>query len=101
VAFETHLVAIRWYQGNYDVASSIIADIDVSALRRENRLVDVTQNAGYVDRAAILSFMEFPKYLYPGPGAWGSQARAWYGALPEQVSFILVHEAEWESGLSD
>lgn len=64
MAFETHLVAIRWYQGNYDVVSSISAEINFAPLRREKRLFDVTENPGYVDEAAIVSHVEFPKYLY-------------------------------------
>jgi hypothetical protein len=97
VAFETHLVAIRWYLGNYDVASQIIADIQFGPLRHENRIFDVSENPGYVDEAAVLSHLEFAKYLFPGESA----ARAWYEALPEQVSFIMVHNVEWESGLGD
>lgn len=102
MAFETHLVAIRWYQGNYDVVSSINADINFAPLRREKRLFDVTENPGYVDEAAIVSYVEFPKYLYEESAtSTASAARVWYDALPEHVSFIMVHNAEWESGLSD
>jgi hypothetical protein len=102
VAFQTHLVAIRWYLGNYDVVSSIAADINFAALRSEKRLFDVTENPGYVDEAAIVSYVEFPKYLYEDSNAGHvSAARLWYNALPEHVSFIMVHNAEWESGLSD
>ena len=97
VAFETHLVAIRWYLGNYDVVSQIIADIQFGPLRHENRISNVSENAGYVDEAAVLSHLEFPKYLFPGESA----ARVWYEALPDHVSLIMVHNAEWESGLGD
>jgi len=97
VAFATHLVAIRWYLGNYDVVSQIIADIQFGPLRHENRISNVSENAGYVDEAAVLSHLEFPKYLFPGESA----ARVWYEALPDHVSLIMVHNAEWESGLGD
>src|SRR5580658_2787593 len=87
VAFETHLVAIRWYLGNYDVVSQTIADIQFGPLRQENRISDVSENPGYVDEAAVLSHLEFPKFLLPGESA----ARVWYEALPQHVSFILIH----------
>jgi hypothetical protein len=101
VAFETHLIAIRATEGTFDVASQTIAPIDLNALRRDNRLADISDDTGYVDRAAILSYQEFPKYLLPEANAWSKQARDWYGSLPKHICFIVVDESEWESGLGD
>ena len=59
------------------------------------------EHPSYADHAAILSFKVFPKYLLRESNPWASAARALYGALGDGVRFILVHEAEWESGLGD
>jgi hypothetical protein len=99
VAFETNLIAIRQLEGRFDVVSDTIAHIDLDALRKENRIVDVSDDTGYVDRAAILSHGEFPRYLLPDP--WSKKAREWYAALPKHVRFILVNESEWERGLGE
>ena len=101
MAFETNLVAIRWYLGQYEVVSATKADIDFAALRRKHQLIDVTESVAYADYAVVVSYKEFCEYLLPEPSSWTAAARAWYAALPEHVSFIMIHEAEWESGLGD
>jgi hypothetical protein len=58
---------------------------------------DVSQNAGYVDQAAILSKTDFAKCLVPG--SWCEAAATWYASLPSEATFVIVHVAEWESGL--
>jgi hypothetical protein len=99
MAFETNLVAIRWLKGEYDVVSSITAEINLDALRSKQQLVDVSTDLSYSDYATVVSFDDFPKYLLPESTSGGSTARDWYKALFKEVSFILVHETEWESGL--
>jgi hypothetical protein len=99
MAFETNLVAIRWLKGDYDVISSITAEIDLAAVRSKQLLVDVSADLSYSDYATVVSFAEFQKYLLPESTSWGSTARDWYKSLSKEVSFILVHESEWESGL--
>lgn len=101
MAFETSLIAIRQLEGRFDVVSDTIAHINLDALRKENRIVDVSDDTGYVDRAAILSYGEFQKYLLPDSNPWSKGAREWYAALPKHVRFIVVNESEWESGLQD
>ena len=94
MAFETHLVAIGWQVGKYAVVSQCLAQMDLVRLGEERRLSDVSEGgSGYVDRAAILSREECAGYLRTQEG------RDWLAALPPGVRFILVHEAEWESGL--
>ena len=99
MAFETNLVAIRWFKGEYNVVSSITAQIDIEALMSKQQLVDVSSDLSYSDYATIVSFAELSKYLLPESISWSSEARDWYASLPDDVRFILVHEAEWESGL--
>ena len=99
MAFETNLVAILWHKGEYDVVSSVTAQIDIEALRNKQQLVDVSAAPSFSDYATIVSFAEFQKYLLPETVSWGSTAREWYASLPGDVRFILIHEAEWESGL--
>ena len=99
MAYETNLVAIRWLEGKYDVVSSVTAEIDIDALRGKQELVDVSSDLSYSDYATVVSFTEFPKYLLPESIPWSSEARDWYASLSDKVRFILVNEAEWESGL--
>jgi hypothetical protein len=99
MAFETNLIAIRWLKGHYDVVSDITASIDIEALRSKQQLVDVSSDLSYSDYATIVSFAEFEKYLLLESVPWGSTARDWYASLSDDIKFIIVHEAEWESGL--
>jgi len=99
MAFETNLVAIRWQAGKSEVESSVTAEIDIEALRSNQPLIDVSEDLSYVDNATVVSRSDFQKYLLPESTSWGSTARKWYASLSEMTHFILVHEAEWESGL--
>jgi hypothetical protein len=99
MAFDTNLVAIRWFHGKYDVVSNITASINIEALRSKQQLVDVSTDASFSDYATIVSFGEFKNYLLPESVSWGSAARDWYTSLPDDIKFIVIHEAEWESGL--
>jgi hypothetical protein len=99
MAFDTNLVAIRWLQGKYDVVSSITASINIETLRSKQQMVDISSDTSFSDYATIVSFTEFEKYLLPESVSWGSDARDWYASLSDDIKFIVVHEAEWESGL--
>ena len=101
MAFETYLIAIRQVEGRFDVAADTIAHVDLEALRKDGRIADVSDETGYVDRAAILSYVEFPKYLLSDSDPWARKARDWYAKLPKHIRFIVVNESEWESGISD
>jgi hypothetical protein len=50
----------------------------------------------YQDLVAIISRNEFKKMA-------GNSAMlmAWFKNLPSSVKFVMVHEAEWESGMGD
>jgi len=99
MALETNLVAIRWLEGKYEVESSIIAVIDIEALRSKQPLVDVSEDLSYLDSATVISRIDFQKYLLAESVPWGSSAHKWHASLSKMVRFILVHEVEWESGL--
>ncbi|MBT4360079.1 MAG: hypothetical protein HOD11_03825 [Candidatus Marinimicrobia bacterium] len=99
MAFETNIVAISWIEGKYEVESSITAAIDIETLRSKQPLIDVSEDRSYMDLATIVSRIDFKNYLLEESVPWGSSARKWYASLSERVRFILVHEAEWESGL--
>ena len=100
MASDTKLIALSLHLGEYAIVSTSISYIDLEALRAEGRLVDVTDDHGYSDWAAILSSAEFEKYLLPPSNLLSESAREWYAALPHTVQFVLVHVAEWESGLN-
>jgi len=100
-AFETNLVAIRLQGGTYGVASQTIAHVDSDALRRDGLLHDVSSDGGYIDEGAVVERDAFSNYLLPESNPWHGAAKTWYRDLPQHVVFILVHRAEWESGLGD
>jgi hypothetical protein len=96
VAFETHLIALTWSAGAYGVASQTTGRIDLGKLKQAGRLADVSQpRSGYADSAAILSREEFAELI--GGLSAESLAALWFAALPQEVRFIIVHVAEWES----
>ena len=101
MAFETNLIALSWHAGNYAVVAQTIAQIDTAAIKSDGFLNDVSEDIGYVDEAAILQKGDFAKYLLPESNPWHKAAVDWYASLPREVMFIIVHYAEWESGLSD
>lgn len=101
MAWETHLIALRKEYGKYSVVSSIAGHIDLNKLYEEKRLFDVTNEMTYRDEACVLSRREFPNYLKPEKYKGDERVRLWFEGLPREVQFVIVHEAEWESGLGD
>jgi hypothetical protein len=98
-AFETNLIAIAWRNGEYDVVAQTDAPIDVSALDRDGKIHDVSENTSYVDEAAIIQVGRFAQYLFPESDPRRNEAEHWLRSLPESVMFIVVHRAQYESGL--
>lgn len=101
MAFETNLIALSWRDGRYAVISHLIAHINTELLRNEGRLHNVSGGTGYVDEATILSRAQFERYLLPESLPWSRSVQEWYSTLPNEVAFIIVHRAEWESGMGD
>jgi hypothetical protein len=101
MAWETHLVALRKEYGKYSVESSITGNIDINKLYNEKRLFDVTNEMTYKDEACVLSRREFPNYLKLEKYDGDERVRLWFESFSREVHFIIVHEAEWESGLGD
>lgn len=100
MAFETHIIALNWVRGEYSVASSIIGHIDLDKLYKEKRLFDVTNEMTYVDEACVLSRREFPNYLREENFTGAERVRLWFESLSRDVQFLVVHVAEWESGMN-
>ena len=101
MAWETNLIALSKKQGEYSIASAIIGNIDIDKLYNEKRLFDVTNEMTYRDEACVLSRREFPNYLKLEKYKGDERVRLWIESLPREVRFIIVHRAEWESGLGD
>ncbi|RME67765.1 MAG: hypothetical protein D6781_12530 [Verrucomicrobia bacterium] len=101
MAFETVIIALSWREGKYAVVDSISGPINEQALLCEGRFQDVSSNPGYVDQMAVFAKDQFRRYLLWPNDERTAEVRQWYDALPEEVAFILVHRAEWESGLPD
>ena len=100
MALETHIIALNWVRGEYSVASSIIGYIDLDKLYKEKRLFDVTNEMTYMDEACGLSRREFPNYLREENFTGAERVRLWFESLPRDVQFLIVHVAEWESGMN-
>jgi len=100
-AFDGHLVAIAWEDGLYRVESPIDADLDDRALEADGRLQDVSADHFYIDEAAILAKVDLPKYFLPDGDERRSEAVNWHQGLSKDVSFVLYHRAQWESGFGD
>lgn len=96
-AFDTNLVAISWRGGQYGVVSQTMAHVNSSALRDAKLLHNVSEDAGYLDEAAIVQKADFRKFLIPEASC--RAALDWFCSLPSEVMFIVVHRAEWDSGL--
>jgi hypothetical protein len=101
MAFKTLLQAIKWTSTGYETLSRIEASVDLDALERENRFVNVSDDPGYADFSAVLAVKEFPKYFLPESNPWAQAARTWCGSIPKGAHFIVVTKAEWESGILD
>ena len=98
-AFETNLIAIAWRNGRYDVIAQTDAPIDVAALERDGKIHDVSENTSYIDEAAIIQVGKLGQYLLPESDPRRTEAEDWLRALPDSVMFIVVHRAQYESGL--
>ena len=101
MAFKTNLIAISWVGGRYEVVSQIQAKIDTPAINEAKLFNNVSSNLSYLDEAAILEKNDFANYISPQTHPWHIDAFNWYASLPVEVHFIMVHRAEWESGLDD
>lgn len=91
--FDTRLVAIRRSFGEYSVYSKFDGNVDQGKFRHSARVANLSPNTGYRDFAGIFSRQEIPGF---GPD---EKTSAWLTSLPEDIDFIMVVLAEWESGL--
>ncbi len=101
MAFYTNLIALSWLDDNYAVVSKITADVDTASIKRDGLFNNVSQNSSYFDEAAILGKKGLEKYLSSESGQQYKAAASWHASLPNEACFIVVHRAEWESGLGD
>jgi divalent metal cation (Fe/Co/Zn/Cd) transporter len=101
MAYYTTLIALSWNEGNYQVNCKIETDINLQLLKNDGLLHNASASSNYMDNAAIVSKNDFPKYFNVNEDNKKTQAEKWYRKLDHSVAFIIVHEAEWESGFSD
>lgn len=101
MAYFTTLISLSFTGENYHVNSKIEADINLHLLREDGLLHNASSSISYMDNAAIVSKNDFPKYFDVNEGNTKTKAEKWYKKLDHSVMFIVVHEAEWDSGLSD
>jgi hypothetical protein len=90
-------VAVQWRNGIFELVSELKEVeklVDLPALMAEYPLnVISSSGAGYTDRGTVLPAARFRQL------SRSSVATDWVDALDRDVTFILVHESEWETGL--
>jgi hypothetical protein len=103
MAFETSLVAILQVEGKFKVHSQLTGTLRVPAMKESGlfHFHDVSDDTGYYDEAAIIAKNQLPDYFLDSPPYQAEPVRNWFKELPKEVAFIIVHRAEWESGLPD
>lgn len=98
MAFDYNIVAIRWKGGNYDVVAGQIFNqgLDWAALTKAFPLYDVSDDqTSYIDRATLLPVHRFREFVTE------EKVMSWLNAEAREAVFILIHAAEWESGMGD
>lgn len=93
----TNLVAMSLSHGRYAVISQTTAKINEASVRDAGLLHDVSEDRYCLDEAAVIHKSHFQKFLFPETDH--RPALEWLSSLPAEATFILVHLAEWESGL--
>ena len=101
MAFETHIIALSWRNGNYAVVAQTTVPVNTETLEKDGLFNNVSENTSFIDEAAILHKNDFRKYLLPESDLFYETALEWYTSLPKETVFIIVHRAEWESCLAD
>lgn len=103
MAFDYFAVAIRWHEGKYSAIAetgNVEKLIDWPALIAAYPLNDLTEErdgmrSGYVDQGTILPVHRFREF------AQSDSIKSWLDGPAKGAAFILIHRAEWESGLTD
>ena len=99
MAFSTCLIAIVQRAGVFSVHSQVEGRIDIPALERFAALRNVSPNSSYYDRATVLTRAELQQFLLSPTEPGTLTVHEWYKSLHQDIDFVLVHVAEWESGL--
>ena len=91
--FDARLVAIRRSFGEYSVYAKLDGGVDQGKFRQSARVANIAPNSGFRDFAGVFSRQEILEF---GPD---EQTSSWLANLPEDIDFIMVVLAEWESGM--
>jgi len=97
----TDLIALSWTQGRYAVVAQITADVPTDAIGKDHAFSDCSGDSIYYDGCAILHKSDLARYLAADASAVYKSASEWCQSLPAEATFVIVHVAEWESGLGD
>lgn len=98
MAFQYSAVAVRWSGGRHEVVAERVigTGIDWAGIEKEFPLYDVSDNVtGYVDRATLLPVHRFREFIQ------SPAVVEWLEGEAGEATFILLHVAEWESGMGD
>ena len=97
----TSLVAISWWQSEYEVVDQTIeGDISLEKLKKKGIVHDVSDDVGYIDAGAIIRKCDFPEYYLPANDPYYDVTKKWFEKLPKQTEFIFAHFAEYGDNLT-
>jgi len=66
MGYRTSLVAISWWQSEYEVVDQTIeGDISLEKLKKKGIVHDVSDDVGYIDAGAMIRKCDFPEYYLP------------------------------------
>ena len=101
MGYRTSLVAISWWQSEYEVVDQTIeGDISLEKLKKKGIVHDVSDDVGYIDAGAIIRKCDFPEYYLPANDPFYDVTKKWFEKLPKKTEFIFAHFAEYGDNLT-
>jgi hypothetical protein len=97
--YDVNVIAISWRQGKYTVIGEAPNRLDWSAVTRDKVIRDVSEaNSIYGDHVGILGRSQILEYADSQAGRLACEA---YLKDHPEATFFMIHNYEWESGMSD
>lgn len=98
MASEYTAIAIRWNAGQHDIIGEIPMSLDVDwpGLEAAFPFYDVSDDQGaYIDRVTVLPVYRFREFVA------APSVLDWLNGPALAAVFIMIHAAEFDSGMSD
>lgn len=99
MAFEAKLIAVASAYER-EALSRLWNSLDTEALKRDGRMVDMSETSGYRDYEAVLTIDEARAYLSARPNDRHAVGE-WLDGLPAEAHYVVQLLEEVESGMGD